>query len=73
MSAINNRKIEANKALAESTAIVLITTDKDHKQDIIKFTGSEEVSMLHTGLCLTGERLLNYIKNCGMLSDIAKK
>ena len=54
MSAINNRKVEANKALAESTAFVLITMDKDHKQDIINFTGSEEVSMLHTGLCLAG-------------------
>ena len=73
MSAINNRKVEANKALAESTAFVLITMDKDHKQDIINFTGSEEVSMLHTGLCLAGEGLLNYIKNCGMLSYTDKK
>ena len=73
MSAINNRKVKANKALAESTAFVLITMDKDYKQDIKIFTGSEEASMLHTGLCLAGEGLLNYIKNCGMLSDTDKE
>ena len=73
MSAINNRKVKANKALAESTAFVLITMDKDHKQDIIIFTGSKEACLLHTGLCLAGEELLNYIKNCGMLSNTDKE
>ena len=72
MSDINDRKAEANKALAESTAFVLITVDKDHKQDIINFTSPKETAELFTGLGLASNDILRYIRRSGMVTDVCR-